>query len=474
VANTEDPRDAIIREQAALIVQLQATVARLEARIGELEARLRLNSGNSSKPPSSDGPRHNADFTGLKTQSKKKRGGQPGHKGHSREIMDADATVRYEPSSCSGCGSVLGESATAAADGALWQVAELPKVKAHVTSHVAAGRVCSCGRISHGVIPASILAHGYGPRFGAFVSLLLVRYGLSRRDVAQLSSDLLGLAVSASTVCSLASEMGKSLESAAAEALQVVRAEPVVHADETGWRINKVLAWLWVVVGCRATVFLTHAHRNKEAAQALLGSTRRGILVTDRYGAYNDIPLQKRQFCLAHVLRDAQAMIERGGAATSVGEGLAASLRSGIGHFHHYINGAIDRAALIQEGAHERAKCRDILDAALSLGKALDKKTRGICKRLRSTEIALWTFLRIPGVEPTNNAAEQAIRPAVIIRKTSFGSDTTQGAVYFARALSAMESLQRQARDVFIFFEHTLVAARHGFATPSFVAPLAH
>jgi transposase len=123
---------------------------------------------------------------------------------------------------------------------------------------------------------------------------------------------------------------------------------------------------------------------------------------------------------------------------------------------------------------HSARGCRASVRAfgVLWLRRATEKrdvKTRGICKRLKKVEQALWTFLTVTNVELTNNIAERAVRPAVIVRKTSFGSNSTVGANYFARILSALGTLRMQKRKVFDFLENTLRAAREGLFTPSLV-----
>jgi transposase len=482
VIPTEDPRDAVIREQAARIAQLEkrveellalvATIPQLQARIADLEARLKVNSSNSSKPPSSDGPAVVRAKAISGNTTKKKRGGQIGHKGHSRMILPADEVVRYEPSICSGCGGALQEADIATEDGALWQVSELPVIRARVTSHIAAGRQCRCGCITHGSIPVPILAHGYGPRFVALVSLLTTRYGMSRRDVEAFCGSVLGVPVSTGTVCALGAELGKALQVCSDEAIDFVRTELIVHADETSWCAEKKNGWLWVAVCCWVTVFLFHKRRSKEAAACLLGEEFAGIIVTDRWNSYNMIPLFRRQFCLAHLLRDAQGMAERGGDGAAIGRDLVIVFREAILLHRKRRDGDIDQKHFETRGAELQAECHRLLQKGAVLIGNRDAKTHGMCKRLITTESALWTFLRHHGVEPTNNIAERAIRPAVIVRKTSFGSDSLNGAVYFARILSAIASLQTQGRCLLEFLEATIRDTRAGITPPSLL-PLA-
>jgi transposase len=120
-------------------------------------------------------------------------------------------------------------------------------------------------------------------------------------------------------------------------------------------------------------------------------------------------------------------------------------------------------------GSSLQNECRRLLIAGADLKGERDHKTRGMCKKILRSANALWTFLKTPGVEPTNNIAERAIRPAVIVRKRSFGSDSEQGAIFIARTFSAVASLRAQSLAVFSFFENTVYAARNGTAPPSMI-----
>ena len=468
MSETLDPRDVLIAELYEVIKGLRATVARLEARVTELEAQLQTNSSNSSKPPSSDGP--GVQRAPKAKPSGKSRGGQLGHKAHVRKLSEPTEVVRHEPSECGSCGSALSASDAASEDGAIWEVAELPELRAHITHHVPVGRRCRCGHATRGVIPAPISCRGYGPRFSALVSFLMTRFGLSRRDVVESAATMFGIVVSSGTVCALASEMGESLSASHAEALASVQASPVAHADETGWKTAKKRGYLWVGLGQEATVFLASMHRSRASAHALLGATFAGTLVSDRYNAYGFLPLVRRQLCLAHLLREAKKMALRGGKGAAVGRGLAVTFRAAIALFHR--PGAA-LGTLAERGKNVKTQCDDWLARGAALTEPRDAEAKGLCVRLQGLRTALWTFLTTPGVEPTNNPAERAIRPAVIVRKSSFGSDTEKGALHFARILTAIATLRRQGRSVLDFLNGTIAAGRAGLAKPKLLAEAA-
>jgi transposase len=486
VNSKRDPCEAIAK-QAAIILRQTATIVALEKRVGELvaelqvasaknvtlegrvaelEARLGANSSNSSKPPSSDGPAERGKKI-PKPATGRRRGAQSGHAGHIRALLPPDEAVRYEPVSCNECGAELTVADASVEDGAIWQVAELPRVEAHITHHIATGRRCACGEVTHGAIPAPVLAHGYGPNFCAVVALLATQYGMSKRNIQAFSNDVLGISVSTGTLCALSAELGSALEPSVNQALDYIRQEEVVYADETGWRMDKTGGWLWVIVGRLVTVFLMSATRGKLAARALLGANFLGKLVTDRWSAYTIVAREQRQFCLAHLLRDATGMSERGNLGAAIGRHLERIFRSAIKLFYDRRDGLIDQLTFEKTGAILRAECLLRLNAGAALEGVRDKRTRGMCKALAKAESCIWTFLSSPNVEPTNNRAERAIRPAVIVRKLSFGSDSQKGAENTARVLSAVASLRTQARGVFAFFQETIRTARAGKPTPS-------
>jgi transposase len=355
---------AMIERLEAELASLSQSVSQLQLRIAAQESGAAPNSKNSSMPPSSDGP---SVSRGSKAASNKKRGAQPGHKGQTRAWLAADETVRYEPSSCTGCGDMFDADAASAEDGQVWQVAELPELKAHVTHHVASGRRCRCGRVTHASIPKAILAHGYGPRLSALLPLLTTRYGMSKRNVQELCGDVLGITLSTGTVCALTAEFGEALKASTDEALEYVRAEPIVYADETGWKTEKKAAWLWVASSALVTVFLANQRRSKQAAQELLGADFAGTLVTDRLASYDFVALTHRQLCLAHLLRDAQGMSERNGEGAAIGAALVVVFRKGIALFHDHHAALITEGAMRASGAFLQNECRTLLAAGAIL-----------------------------------------------------------------------------------------------------------
>jgi hypothetical protein len=220
------------------------------------------------------------------------------------------------------------------------------------------------------------------------------------------------------------------------------------------------------------TVFIQGLSRSTAAAIELLGSTFGGIVVSDRFSVYNHIPLERRQICWAHVIRDLTAIAERPGASAEFGAELLELQRQLFAHWHRYKEGAIDWPNLQQACVPIRQSFEAALRRAVELGHQSGErtpwaKTVGTCRRLLPVADGLWTFLKIKGIEPTNNAAERALRQSVIQRKISHGVQSRQGAICRSRLLTVTTTLRQQGRDVWPFLEQAWVAYHRGGEMPS-------
>jgi transposase len=210
-------------------------------------------------------------------------------------------------------------------------------------------------------------------------------------------------------------------------------------------------------------VFMVHVRRNAEAAQALLVRAS-GVLVSDRHGAYNWWPDRMRQFCWAHLKRDAQAIFERGGVSATVARGLLDEIDRMFHWWHRVRDGTLSRRTF---QIYMRS-LRTRFEAGLRLGTLSDHpKTIKTCKKLLDHADALWTFVRVEGVEPTNNSAEQVVRHGVIIRKISYGTHSEAGSRFIERILTAHATLRRQRKDILAFLREACVARLHGTRPPS-------
>jgi transposase len=325
--------------------------------------------------------------------------------------------------------------------------------------------VCpTCGASTRAPLPVGVPPGGFGPRVQAIVALCTSAYRLSKRTTQEVMADLFGLSMSLGTIPHLEQATVQAVATPVAEAQAYVRAQPRAHLDETGWREGRTRAWLWVMVTTWVTVFAVRLSRGAKVAQELLGERFCGILVTDRWSAYTWYPTRWRQVCWAHLLRDFEAMIERGGRSQVIGEALREQARQMFHAWHRVRDGTLTHAQFrVLMRPIRRAVARG-LKAGQSCGVA---KTEGVCREVLKVYDALWTFVRVEGVEPTNNAAERAIRPGVLWRKGSFGTQSAQGSRFVEVMMTVVATLKQQHRHVLAYMTEACQAAYTGTPAPS-------
>jgi len=435
---------------AALPPVVQAYIRSLEARLAEVESRLNQNSANSSKPPSSDPP--HAKPAPPQTPSGRRKGGQPGHRRHTRPELPPDTLVDLRADACDRCSHPLAGEDPAPLR---LQVIEIPPIRPHVTEYRRHRLRCPrCGRVTCPPLPAGVRGR-YGPRVQAVCAALSGEYRVGKRGVARLCGDLFGVPISPATVCDLQRAAAAALEPVVQEAHTHLAGQPA-NVDETGWRQGRARAWLWVAVTASLTVFLVRLSRGRQVLADLIGG-RPGVLTTDRYPAYDHLPLDRRQVCWAHLRRDFQAMIDRKNAGSEVGEDLLLLADILLGRWKRVRDGTLSR-----RGFRRRylGWLRTDTRAVLGRGAACScAATAGVCRQLLAIEPALWTFAGVGGVEPTNNAAERALRHAVCWRKTSYGTDSEAGSRFVERVLTVVATCRQQGRGVLEFLTDCCRAA---------------
>jgi len=227
------------------------------------------------------------------------------------------------------------------------------------------------------------------------------------------------------------------------ELRRYVRDAGSAHIDETSWKQGRDKGGLCVAVTRLVTVFAIAPSRGAEVAKDLLGTDRRTVVISDRLKSYDWI--KRRQFYWAHLNRDFQARVDRGGESAEVGRQLLASSREVFDWWHRVRDGTMARATLRTNASILRIVFRSALSEGVECGCA---KTAGTCRELLAGETPLWTFLRVEGVEPTNNDAERALRHGVIYRKLSGGTDSESGRRSVERMLSVVATCRQQEINV--------------------------
>jgi transposase len=443
---------------------LRARVCKLDALVAKLKEKTSQNSRNSSRPPSSDGP--SKPVRRKKRRSGRKRGGQVGHEKHERELVpveQVDSLTVVKPTQCVTCSVALSHFDV---EPKRHQYYELPEVKPLVHEvQVHSGWCEHCQSWTQGQLPPEVPRRAFAPSVDAVVGLLMGVYRLSKRSVAAILGELFNLKMSVGAVVDCQRAVSDALEQPMAEARTEVSQQPVKNADETSWRQGNRRAWLWAVVTATVTVFLIHPDRSADAARTILGSVF-GILGTDRYVGYSWWPTVMRQVCWAHLIRDFTAISERGGDSERIGKALLAEAERMFGWWNRVREGTLGRETFKVYMRPLRQTVQDLLEQGTQV---METKTAGTCKKILKIFPALWTFVRVEGVEPTNNTAERTVRHGVIYRKITYGTQSEWGSRFVERILTIHATCKQQGRSPLKFIRLACQSALMRSAPPSLI-----
>jgi transposase len=288
-------------------------------------------------------------------------------------------------------------------------------------------------------------------------------YRLSKAKAARLLTDLFAIPLCAGQVCAIEAAVGQQLQPVVAELLTAARQQPA-NVDETSMGRRR---WLWVMVTAMATVYQIVRGRNRDALLGLVGSDYRRVLTSDRHRLYDHLAEERHQLCWSHLRRDFQAMIDRDNAGSRIGRELLEMSGRMLGWWKRVRDGTLTKvrmAGRLHAEREFRLRFRAVLERGSVCGCA---KTAGTCRELLRREVSLFLFAFMTGVEPTNNAAERALRHGVLWRKQSHGPRSGVGSDYLACIWSVVETCRQQGRDVWSFLTACLSAAAEGRLVPS-------
>ena len=265
-----------------------------------------------------------------------------------------------------------------------------------------------------------------GPRAKALAADAKHRLGCSYGKVSELLNDAFGMQVSRSGWCQADQRLGETARPVYEELIEAMAHSSVVHADETGWRIGTLSAWLWVFTNQEATVYAIRDNRSSDVVVEILGQKFQGVLASDCFLAYDDKRLKDwlKQKCLSHLLKDLKEMEEsKTGRAVRFAQQLTAVLQAALKLKAE--KPSLDLAIFAQ-----RAQALETqLDALISRQRNLkDRENVRFARRLRKHRPHLLRFLYVDGLDATNNLAERQIRPSVITRKTNGCNRSKSGA----------------------------------------------
>ena len=296
------------------------------------------------------------------------------------------------------------------------------------------------------------------------VSLCSGDYRMSKREIEGMVEDFFGVPIALGSISMLEQASSEAIAAPVDEVAQANQQEPVVHADETGWYERGKRAWLWAAMAGLIAVFLVRASRGAEVAKELLGEAFAGILNSDRWSAYAWVDPARRQLCWAHLLRHFRGFQDLGAEASKIGQALELLAETMFHGWHQVRSGTLGRAAfqemMIQLRKQVIAWLQDGQSCAV-------RKVASTCREIMKLEPALWTFVHVEGVEPTNNAAEQIVSHGVLWRKRSFGTDSSSGSRFVERILTVVTPLRLQKRNVLDYMTAACQARLRGEPPPS-------
>ncbi len=473
-------REACVEFLLELTSGYEAQIAALEERIRRVEEQARRDSRTSSMPPSQDPPktrqqrraeaRAKAKELLAKDRAKRKAGGQPGHRGAGRELApedQVDEIVDHYPGACRGCGREFSQDEHRPAGRfGRHQVAELPPISVLLVEHRTHRLRCpECRARTTAEPPAGIDGSAFGPRLRAAIVTLTARNRISRRGIAELAGELFGARLSIGSVDAICQQASSALTVPHSTLRDWILAQDVLHVDETGWRTAGDSRALWTAATDGASIFEIAEHCNREQFNELVGDFA-GIVVSDRWNGYEHLDPERRQVCWSHLQRDFRRHSEGLAEQKTFGEqGLQLTRRvfkawRGYQHEHH------DGDRLAAEIAPIQTELRRLLEEA-SPKSSRTRWHRRFANNLLKVWPALWTFITHPGVEPTNNPAERALRGPVIHRKLSHGTRSNSGERFAERALSAAATCRQQHRSLFDYLTELLTAHNRGHPLPA-------
>ena len=449
-----DTLAAIIRAVSAEVVMntprpmldhvqlLYDKIQALEARIELLEAKLNQNSSNSNKPPSSDSPfTAKPDSAPVKPKSKRRR------KGHRQQCLRPTELKELFPGPCAcGCREILDPEPYY-----IHQFIEFPVVRLDVEHLILyRGRCSHCGKLNKALVPLDRRT-GFGSRLSALIAELCGMHGDSRRAAQDFLFSVLGLPISQGGIQNIVDRASQAIEPHYEAIGEVAHTAAVNHVDETSWRRQGKLKWLWVLASAVVAFFMIHDHRSRDAFKALIKDWQ-GILVADGYGVYRKW-VGERQACLAHLIREANGLAER--------------KNQEIAKFGAWAREELRRLCRMSKepptvGEWNMFYARFIRLVSM-YGDRKDDAGK-LARRLRDEMEHLWLFLREQGVSPTNNHAERMLRFAVLWRKRSLGTRNESGERWVERILSLRQTCRLQGKrtyEVLVEAMDALFSGRH-------------
>ena len=461
-------KDQQIRRQAEEIAQQQQQIADAEKQIADLERQLALrkqNSTSSSKPPSSDGLAGEPRQRGRRKKSRRKAGGQPGHRGAHRPLVPAERVDEVRsvlPEQCQHCGhSLPAQIDQVQTTGAVQrhQVTEMPPIQARIIEYQCHRVICpECGESTRATVPEEATGH-FGPQLTALIAYLTVVCRQPRRVVEALLAQVLGIEISLGSTQKCWEEASQAVAAPCQELEQQLKDELVLNVDETGWRTNGDKRFLWAFVAVRYVVYTVAPTRGSEVLIRLLGAVFQGVLCSDRFSAYLKYHSGKAQFCWAHLKRNLLGIVEftKSSAVERFCRDALAEHARLFRLWHKFRSGQIARGQLLLRSIPIQKRIFALAERHLD---SPHREVRNLARALFEHNERLFTFVEQEGVEPTNNSAERALRTGVQWRKICFGNRSANGELATARLLTVAETCDLQRLNILAYLSAAIACHR--------------
>src|ERR1035441_4199073 len=462
------------------LMRLMDRQLRSEERLRVLEQKASASSRTSSSPPSADAPktrqqrraeaREKAKELARKDGKKKREaGGQPGHPGCGRGLLAEDRMqeiVDHYPGDCSGCGREFTDSEKVPRHGpGRHQVAELPPTAVFYVEHRTHRLRCPGCRKRTRAILGTVGESAFGPGLQAAVVALTARNRISRRDMSELLSELFAVQVSVGAIDQICQRTSGLLAGPHERLTSQLLGSAAINVDETGWFLAGENRTMWTAATGQAAIFQIVSDHHRDRLVELIGSEFSGIVTSDRWWAYDLLCPEQRQACWSHLQRDFRFHSE-GLAAQQIFGQIGLALTRRLFEIWHAFAEHQNRRRLTREMKPVKNELRKLLEHAGNASKR-HRLHRRFANNLLKLWPALWTFLTVPGVTPTNNAAKRALRGPVIHRKLSYGNQSDDGERFTERSLSASVTCRLQHRSLLAYLRDLLTANQTGDALPA-------
>lgn len=443
-------------------------IAELRARLADLEAKLakvQKNSSNSSKPPSSDIVKP------PRPQGKRKRkiGAQPGHPRHQRTPFDAEQVDERIDSTWPHCPDCGGPVEPSDEPPRIVQQVEILAKPTRVTEYRGVACWCSACRKTHyaPIDPAVRRAGLLGPRLTALVAFLKCVCHASFSTVRKFLRDVVGVRVSRGYLAKVCAKVSDSLALPYEHLLTLLPKQSAVNVDETGHKDNGAPYWTWCFRAPLFTLFKVSPSRGSGVLLEVLGREFDGVLGCDYFSAYRkymgDCGVLV-QFCLAHLIRDIKFLTTHPDRRNrAYGRRVLAAARALFAVIHR-------RARLSpQRFVSELEDAGNELGGAATFRVPATPEAQNLAKRFDQHGASYLRFITTPGIEPTNNLAEQAIRFVVLDRHVTQGTRGATGQRWSERIWTVVATCAQQARSVFAFLQEAVAAFFDGGDAPTLV-----